>query len=400
MKKTIGALLVVGALFAAAVAPASAAEETKSDNVKQVAQFKYTGGTELASDGGRYIYTGEMDGNDNRGQDPQKGGMHIIDSKTMKEVSFLHCPGNDNDVEFLRPGLVVMSFAHNYCALSAGAGMMFIDVKNPAKPRVISALNTGKSHTLKPVPGTTLIYMAGGGYAGNPNSYGPAIVDWKNPFKPKVVATTKTLTMDCHDISFSITEEDRQLGFCAGALGTGEVKIWDVSDPMVPTLIGEIVNPAIQYSHYAVANYDGTLLAIDDEAAFVAHDCNTGQSPYGRVWIYDISDPKLPILQSSWAAPAGRGGDGTTNIGTLVGWVSSWCLAHGVDWHPKTNNLAVTWFTAGMSVLDLNDPMNPKEVAYFDSDDTLSYSALWHDGLLWTNDMARGAEAFSIKGLK
>ncbi len=399
MKRTFGALLAVGALLGAAIAPASAqAAPEKSDNVKHVAQFKYTGGTELAASG-RYLYSGEMNGSTDRNQDPEKGGLHIYDTVKMKEVGFLHCPGNDNDVEVVKPGLVVMSFAMNQCALVAGSGIMLVDVKNPAKPRVISAFNTGKSHTVRPVPGESILYMAGGGYPGGPNS-GPKIIDVSNPYKPEVVAEPQTLTMDCHDISFSITEEDRQLGFCAGALGTGEVKIWDVSDPIAPALIGEIVNPLIQYSHFAIANHDGTLLAIDDEAAFVAHDCNTGQSPYGRVWIYDISNPQTPIVHSSFAAPAGRGGDGTTNIGTLVGWVPSWCLAHGLDWHPTTNNVAVTWFTAGTSVLKIGDPVTPQEVAYFDAEDGLPYSTLWHNGYLFTNDMGRGVDAFKIKGLK
>lgn len=397
MKNFISALLGAVLVAALAVAPASAAGEEKSDNLKHVHQFKYTGGTELATDGGRYLYSGELNGTDDRGQDQTKGGLHIFDTRKMKEVGFLHCPGTDNDVEFIKPGLVVMAFSQNTCAPTAGAGLMLVNVKNPKRPQIISALNTGKSHTLKPVPGTSLIYMAGGGLTGGTNA-GPAIVDVKNPAKPKVVATYKTYTMDCHDIGFSFTEEDRKLGFCAGAIGTGEVKIWDMTDPLVPVLLGEIINPAIQYSHYAVANHDGTILAIDDEA-FVAHDCNTGLSPTGRVWFYDITNPQLPIPAGSMAAPRG-GNAGYANIGTIAGWTTSWCLAHGLDWHPKTNNLAVTWFTGGVSVIDANDPLAPVEAAYFKADDSTTYSTLWHDGLLYTNDMLRGVDAFKITGLK
>jgi hypothetical protein len=77
-------------------------------------------------------------------------------------------------------------------------------------------------------------------------------------------------------------------------------------------------------------------------------------------------------------------------------------LSHGLDWHPKTNNLAVTWFTGGWSVLDVNDgALQPKEVAYFQSpEDSAAYSALWHQGNLFINDMHRGVEGFKISGLK
>ena len=397
MRKTLGALLAVSVVFAAAIAPASAAAPNKSDNVKHIANFNFDGGGELASSG-RYLYAGEAnaEGGGQRGTKPDDGGLHIYDAKTMKEISFLHCAGTDNDVEVVKPGLVAMSFTQNMCAPAAGEGLMLIDVKNPKKPRVISSLNTGAGHTMKVFPGGKYIYMAGGNLTGSADRAGTTIVDVKNPFKPKIANNVPaTQVMDCHDVSFSITEEDRQLAFCAGAVGTGEVQIWDVKDPLDPQIISRIVNPAIQYSHYAIANDDGTLLAIDDEAAFV-HDCNSGQSPSGRVWIYDITDPTLPLPQGSFAPP--RGGDGTTNIGTYVGWVASWCLSHGLDFHPTKDAVAVTWFTGGVSVIDLADPTMPVEAAYFQADDSATYSTLWHAGKLWTNDHMRGVDAFSIKG--
>jgi hypothetical protein len=165
-------------------------------------------------------------------------------------------------------------------------------------------VTTNKNHTLTPLPGTPYVYTSGGGLAGGGNA-GPAIVDVSNPRKPEVVGRPQTLTMDCHDISFHISK-DKQLGFCAGAIGTGEVQIWDVSDPLEPRTIARIYNPLIQYSHFAIASSDGNLLAIDDEA-FALHECHTGQSPTGRVWIYDISIPEVPVLWGSFAPPRGGG---------------------------------------------------------------------------------------------
>lgn len=396
MKKTIGALMALGVLLGAAIAPASAAEPVKSDNLKHIAHFAYDGGGELAAQG-RYLYSGEANavGGGQRGTAPDDGGLHIYDVKKMKEISFLHCAGTDNDIEVIKPGFVAMSFTQNICAPAAGEGLMIIDVKNPAKPRVISALNTAAGHTMKPFPGGKYLYMAGGNLAGSADRAGTTIVDVSDPYKPKVVTTSKEV-MDCHDVSFSVTEEDRQLAFCAGALGTGEVQIWDVKDPLKPVIISRIVNPVIQYSHYAIANDDGTLLAIDDEA-FAAHDCNSGASPTGRVWIYDITDPKLPLVQGSFAPPRG-GNPAYANIGNDLGWVGSWCLSHGLDFHPTKDAVAVTWFTGGVSVIDVTDPTMPTEAAYFQAEDSAAYSTLWHGGYLWTNDHMRGVDAFTIKG--
>ncbi len=396
------AFRVVGAALAlalgAAIPSAGAAEQAepvKSDNVKHVAQFPHVSGTELAASG-KYVYSGHMDGGPEgrRGSTPEDGGVHIYDvsGKTPKEVGFLHCPGNDNDVEVVKPGLIVVSFQTNKCAPQAGNGLMTVDVRNPKKPKILGALNTGKNHTHKPYPGKELVYTAGGGLSGGPNA-GPAIVDVSNPAKPEVVAKPKTLTTDCHDISFSISK-GAKLAFCAGAIGTGEVQILDVSDPLNPVNVSRIYNPAIQYSHYAVASSDGSLLAIDDEA-FAAHECATGNSPTGRVWIYNIENPQLPTLVGSFAPPRGGGG-ATEPIGHYAGWVPSWCLSHGLDWQPGTHNVAVTWFTGGWSVINA-DGATPTEVAHYQADDSRTYSALWHDGKLYTNDMARGVDAFEVK---
>ncbi len=404
--RTVRALLASALIAGAVVVPALVADAKKipkvatSKNVKHLDSIVYDGGTELARSG-KYIYAGELDGDaefPTRGTKPNEGGLHIIDvsGKAPKEVGFLHCPGNDNDVEVVKPGLVTMSFQENKCAPTAGAGLMTVDVSNPRKPKILGSVNTGSAHTHKPVPGTNLIYMAGGNIVGSADR-GVVIADVSDPRRPEV-AGKATNVMDCHDVSFYMSK-DKKLGICAGAIGTGETQIWDMSDPMKPVVIGRIFNPLIQYSHYGVVSPDGNVLAIDDEA-FAAHECRTRQSPTGRVWLYDISNPMVPIPQGSLAAPRGDG-DGTTGVGTFPGWVPSWCLSHGLDWQPGTRNLGVTWFTGGWSVLDLSNPILPVEVAWGQSENAATYSILWAEkgDMLFTNDATNGFDAFKITGL-
>ena len=396
----VATALVAGAALVPSLAQAGKAPKVEtSENVKQLDSIAFDGGTELARSG-KYVYAAELDGAaayPSRGTKPDEGGLHIIDvsGKTPKEVGFLHCPGNDNDVEVVKPGLVTMSFATNKCAPAAGEGIMTIDVKNPRNPKILGSVNTGAAHTQKPVPGTNLIYMGGGNLTGSATR-GTVIVDVSDPRKP-VVATKAMDVMDCHDVSFYMSK-DKKLGVCAGTVGSGETQIWDMSDPLAPTVISRIVNPLIQYSHYGVVSPDGNVLAIDDEA-FAAHECHTGQSPTGRVWIYDISNPATPIPQGSMAAPRGDG-DGT--IGNYVGWAPSWCLSHGLDWQPGTRNLGVTWFSGGWSVLDVTDPMSPTEVAWGISENAATYSILWAEkgDTVYTNDFTNGFDAFTISGLK
>ena len=388
-------------LLAAMGASVSAqeAEVDKSDNVTMLKQIKYTGGTELASKG-NFLYAGEFNGRDNRNQNPKKGGIRIFklsDGGAPTQVGFLRCPGNDNDVEVINKNLIVVAFHNNVCLESGADGMLVVDVSNKRQPKVIGKLELpsgGSAHTLNPYPGGKYVYINPGGLPSNGGGI-EYVVDISNPRKPKIASQfgpeEGNHPSGCHDMAFSF-KNDRKLGFCPGYQ---HVSIWDVSDPLTPVVIGRIANPAIQFDHFALPSPDGNLLAIDDEA-FAAHECSSGQSPTGRVWIYDITDPTLPIMQSSFAPP--RGGD-STDLGTYPGWIESWCLSHGLHWKRASNDLAVTWFTGGISVLNLDDPTTPEEVAYYMAPTSATYSVLWKRGRLYTNDTYRGLETFDISGL-
>lgn len=363
----------------------------KSDNVKLVKRFAYKGSVEVAGQGD-FVYAGELDGITRRGEKRNKGGMRVFDIRgnRPRQVGFLHCPGNDNDVEIVKPGLVAMGYQTSLCALG-GTGFFLIDVKDPTRPRIIGNLQLpggANAHTIQPYPGGDYLYVSPGGLRnGAAIEY---IADISNPRKPKVAATFKPNEAGCHDLSFHFTK-DRKLGFCSGL---GETQIWDVEDPLEPQIIGRIVNPAIQFHHYAVASSDGKLLAIDDEA-FAAHDCRSGQSIFGRVWVYDISNPALPVVQGSFAPP--RAGDAI--VGNYVDWAPSWCLAHLIDWQPGTYNLAVPWFSGGVSVLDFSEPSAPEEIAYYQAEPSASYAVAWHRGRLYASDNFQGLLVLQIEGL-
>lgn len=389
-------VLVVGL----AAAPAGA-QKANAKNLRLLDDVEFTGGTELAADGD-YLYAGELNGETSRNTHPEKGGLHIFDvSGTVpREVGFFKCPGNDNDVEVVKPGLVAMGHHTAICNEpddgESTAGLVLFDVRNPSKPKIVGSLNLPsgmQSHTIRPYPGGKYIYVNPGGLPSNGRMI-THIVDVSNPAKPKIAGTWEPLragsSTGCHDMSF-LKVKKQTLGFCAGLGGFG---IWDVSDPLAPKHLSTIRNPQIEFNHYATPSSDGKYLAIDDEA-FAFHTCyEQFPSPTGRAWIYDVSDPSSPKLQSSIAPP--RGGD-STGIGTYPGWVPSWCLSHGLDWQPGTHNLAVTWFTGGVSIYDLDDATQPKETAYYQAPDSATYSALWHNGRLYTNDMNRGLDAFVVK---
>ena len=368
----------------------------KTDNVREITHFPYPGGTELAFHGD-YVYAGQWDGETDRGQTPDQGGVHIIDvsGKKPREVGFLHCPGNDNDVDVVKPGIIVLGFHANKC-FPLGSGILVVDVSTPERPKVIGGLQIADGvHTLTPLPGTPYVYTSPGGGTGPLG--GQTVVDLSNPRKPKVAATFQGTLGQCHDWSFSITEEDRQLGFCAGGGGNwadGEVSIWDISDPLAPRLVSQILNPAMQFPHYALASPDGNLLVVQDEN-YMVHECFTGKTPMGSIWIYDISNPQLPMLVGHADPP--RGDDG---VGTLLGWVESWCTSHHYNFVPGTKLLVSGWYTGGTNVLDLSDPSAPEEIAYYLPEDAVVWTAQFFKGRIYVSDFIRGLDVIEVKGLR
>ena len=373
-------------VFLLAAWPATAAPVAKSDNVRPIARFPYEGGTELAYDG-RYLFAGRLDGTTARAQDSDQGGVEIFDTKRkVRHIASLDCPGNDNDVAVVRKGLLAIGFHSNMCA-PVGSGVAFFDVSNPREPiqKPLGAVSAPGGHTITPYPGTDLVYVNGGGLYGEPVT----IVDGSDPTKPKVVGQFDAPPLGCHDMSFHVTK-GQKLGFCAGE---GQVTIFDVSDPLAPSVVSVIANPLIQFGHYALASPDGKVLVIDDEA-WVAHECVSGQSPTGAAWFYDISDPSLPMFAGRFAI-----GRGAEPVGTDTGYTGSWCTSHHYNFVPGTRKLVISWFTGGTSVLDLKDPSAAKEIAYYQPSDTVAYTSHYFGGRVYINDMIRGLEVLEIKGL-
>ena len=382
MKKFLSILAVLAAVAASNLTVAAAsttdrAAVNKTDNVKEVTSIPYSGGTDIAFDG-RWVYFGQL------GDD---GGVRILDNKSgvPKEVGFIPCPGSQNDVAVVRPGLLALAYHSGTCGASPGAGVRLIDVSDPKQPKFLSSVELpGGSHTITVYPGTDIIYSSPGGLA-NGGSV-EQILDASNPKKLEVAATFKPNQTGCHDITFGkASDGDRMLGFCAGG---GEVSIWDVTKPLEPVVIAHGFTPSF-FPHAAVPTPNGKYLVMTDEA-FAVHDCVGG--PTGSVWVFDITNPEIPVLVGHWGPRRGA-----APVGTIA---TDWCTAHNLNFVGKTNQAVISWYTGGTSVVDFSDPLQPKEVAYYMPDDTDVWSAYFHDGLIYINDLARGIDVIKVKGLK
>lgn len=361
----------------------------KSDNVELLAKFAFpnkegdyfAGGTDLDFQG-KYVYAM---------QQGQNGGIHILDhsGKKPRKVGFFACPGGQNDVAVVKPGLIALGYHNSQCG-EPGSGVRLVDVRNPRRPKLLGAVNDlpGGTHTLTVYPGKDIIYASPGGLA---NGGGvEQILDVSNPNKPEVAATFRPNPTGCHDLAFYVTKET-QIAACAGL---GETQIWDVSDPLAPRTIGHIVNPFTFFDHSVAFTDDGKYMVLGDEN-FAAHECSGG--PTGAVHIYDVSTPQLPVQVGYYGIDRGPAVWTTVAPGR-----PNWCTAHLFNFIPGTYTLVSSWYASGMNVIDFSNPRNPTEIAHYMEDGGTSnyWSAYWYDGRIYANDRVDGVDVFEVKGLK
>jgi len=392
--KRILVSLMAAAVAVGNIAAATASPDYKSDNISQVAHIPYEGASHLTIGGG-YAYGGELNGERTRDQAgfEEKGGIRIFDiTGKIRQVGFFPCPGNDLDIEHIKPGLITVGYHKAICA-GDGEGVFTLDVSNPAKPKLLGSVTfpapMQRNHATARYPGEDLVYAGGGGLGRGQETV--TIVDVSKPSKPKITGTFLAAPRGCHDISFHFDKRGK-FGFCAGL---GETQIWDVADPLAPTVIARIRQPLTQFAHYAEVSPNGKLLAVNDEAITV-NECVEEEVPAGAVWFYDISDIENPKELSYVSPPRGATGN---PLGTFWGpnGTAGTCTSHDFNWIDN-QTIAVPWYTGGFNVISVKDPANPKEIAYHQAEGTNVWTSKWHDGRIYTSDLGRGFEVFELKG--
>lgn len=120
----------------------------------------------------------------------------------------------------------------------------------------------------------------------------------------------------------------------------------DVSDPANPRFISRTKYPATEEgnTHTAATTPSGRITIVGDE------DFTAG--PWGGLRIFDTSVPAAPqeiaTFETANSASARQPG---------------WYSAHNLD--IRGDKLYVSWYADGIRVIDLEDPAEPEEIAYY-----------------------------------
>ncbi len=366
-------------------------------------------------------------------------------------VSSVVCPGGQGDVSVVG-NLLIMSVEQTRGRLDCGLqgvadtvsperfrGLRIFDISDMRLPRQVAAVQTCRgshTHTLVGDPtGEGIVYVYGSGTAPvrsadelagcsdespaeNPDTSLFRIdvieIPLANPEEARVVSRpfvfqdpesgdvaglwrggdhgpgtqSTSPTNRCHDITAY-----PEVGLAAGAC-SGNGILFDISDPLNPTRLDEVVDPGFAYWHSATFNNDGTKVIFTDEWGGGSRARCRASDPrqWGANAIYDVIDGHLEY-RSHYKLPAPQ--SETEN-----------CVAHNGSLVPVPGRdiMVQAWYQGGISVFDFTDSANPFEIAYFDRGPFDAeeiamagyWSAYWYRGFIYGTEIARGLDIFEL----
>jgi len=361
-------------------------------------------------------------------------------------VSSTVCPGGQGDVSIVGDLLVMSvqdSRARVDCGLQGVAdrvseerfrGIRVFDISNPARPMQVGQVQTCRgSHTHSIVSADAdriVLYNSGTSYVREEDELAGCIdapgdnrtamfsidvieIPVANPSAARVVdrprifaaegqisglwrggdhgdGTQDTRETDqCHDITVFPAKQ-----LAAGAC-SGNGIILDISDPLKPVRIDDVVDSGFAYWHSATFNNDGTKVLFTDEWGGGGRPrCQAGDPMnWGANAIYEIENGKLEF-RSLYKLPAPQ--SDMEN-----------CVAHNGSIIPVPGRdiFVQAWYQGGISVIDFTDAENPFEIAYFDrgpvdADQLVTggyWSAYWYQGRIYGTEISRGLDIFALE---
>jgi hypothetical protein len=310
----------------------------------------------------QYLYVAHIDG---------RVGTTILDVSDPYQplvANQIYCPPNVHSHKVQLAGdLLLVNYEHHPRGAPEAErlGFQILDISNPVQPREIGFFDTGGKgvHRLWYTGGDTVYFSA---YPDGYNERIMMIVDIADPARPREIGRWWAPGMFDGDrvappwgegeqawgVHHPVVHGDRAYcGFWGGGL-----LILDIAEPHTPRIVSR--TPWLPgeggSTHTALPLLARDLLIVADEST--SHNC---QEAPRRVRLFDIADETRPRLLSMFPEPEGdfceRGGRfGPHNVhenqpGSLE----------------SDQTIFVTYFNAGLRVVDISQPDNPREIAYY-----------------------------------
>ncbi len=250
------------------------------------------------------------------------------------------------------------TFAYNVNEEQFGAGIQIIDLTNIDSGTVTllgsAAGGVQHAHNIYVNPVSGFAYACG-----TNNAQGIIAFDLSNPANPVAAGTwNDNVVHDVYARSFDQCPWSGRAGQpCELAylfVGSAGLKIVDVTNKASMTTISTLTYPTLSFCHQGWLSDDGRFLFFNDEL-----DENSGLVSQTRTYVADVQNPAAPTLVATFDHPG------------------CW-IDHNLI--PQGDRLYQAHYSAGLRVLNVQNPLVPAEVAYFDThpeDNVTDFVGAW-----------------------
>jgi hypothetical protein len=282
----------------------------------------------------------------------------------------------------------------NFTYVARGsAGLSVIDSSNPAAPVLRSTILPFAHARISDVQVVNgIAYLANEITNGSPTPWvGMFIYDVRNPSAPVELGRLEWgagggyhLGCDAHSVTIDVTPAATNAYLSSGI--TGDVAVFDVSNPAVPVYLTEILSPVWAYNSQAhdVLVRDGRAYIAWLGGGFTVHDVSNPSAPVflahqptsgvNTEFFYHLAlstdgQSLLTTGESSSAADAVK----VWNISNLaaISLTGIFTSPNGAVPHQIAvlgRYAYVAWLTDGLRVLDISNPAAPVSVGWYDAD--------------------------------
>ena len=261
----------------------------------------------VGTDGHEYVIQGTTTGT---------AWWDIDDPTTPLFVKFIPGPGST-----WRDMFVIGN--HAYVGTEGGGGIQIIDISDPTDPTLVNTYTAtvDRSHNVFGDPARNLVFVVGGNLLANG---GINVLDATDPVNLVEIGVWDGQYV--HDMSIEGTRAYVSL------ISQGRFRIVDMTNPAAPVNLGSFFNDPNSHACWPVG--DGVHVLVTQES--------TG----GHLRSLNVSNPSAITLADDYApAPTAS--------------------AHNV--HVEGDKAFISWYARGTRVMDVTDPTNLVEIAYFDT---------------------------------
>ena len=253
-------------------------------------------------------------------------------------------------------------------------GIQFFDLthlRNVTTPKHFSEdshYDLGSIHDIVVNEGSGFAYAVGVNGGGESCGGGLHMVDIHDPLRPKFAGcfadagTGRAKTGYTHDAQCVMYHgPDKRYANHEICMSSNEttISIQDVTDKKNVKVLSHADYPTVGYTHQGWFTDDQKYFYLDDE---LDEFDGLGKSKEGtRTMIFDMTDLEQPVMKKEYIGPT---------------------KAIDHNQYVKGNRLFQSNYLAGLRILDITDPLNPREVAYLDTyvgEITANFGGSWNN---------------------